>query len=64
MSMRAFLGMQILYQKLLLLAIYIFMDVPYPVNPGVSIRDRLGIQNNHHKSLFRKTANIKGVPFF
>jgi hypothetical protein len=29
MSIRAFLSMQILYQKLLLSAIYIFMDVLY-----------------------------------
>ena len=32
--------------------------------PGASIRDRLGIQNNYHKSFFRETANIKGVPYF
>ncbi len=31
MSMRGFLGRQIFYQKLLPLAIYIFMDVPYPL---------------------------------
>jgi hypothetical protein len=31
MSMGAFLSMQIFYDKLLLLAIYIFMDIPYPL---------------------------------
>jgi len=33
--MRAFLRMQIFYQKLLLLAIYIFMDVPYSTEEGI-----------------------------
>jgi hypothetical protein len=44
--------MQIFYQKLLLLAIYIFMDVPYP-----ALGNPLFYEGHHHSQDLR--GNLK-----
>jgi hypothetical protein len=31
---------------------------------GALCSDRLGIKNNYHKSFFKESANIKGVPIY
>jgi hypothetical protein len=32
--------------------------------PGASIRDLLGMENDYHKSIYKETAEVKGVPHF